>query len=277
MMADEPKRPAQPNEPGEPSVKKPVAEGAEPPTPPAAAEKAAEAAPPKPAAAVQESAVAKSPETAKPAEVAKPATSAPPGAAPAKPAPPAKLAAAGAAKAPPPPPKPPVKPEPWSSPLVDEIRKRFPDAVKEAVIFRNQPCVTLAKDSLIKVCEFLKSNEGGVYAFLTDETAVDYPKREKRFEVIYQLYSFTGNNRLRLKVLVGEGEKVPSVVSVWPTADWLEREVYDMFGVLYEGHPDLKRILLPDGWVGHPLRKDYDILRQDQEWVKANLGIESGQ
>jgi len=190
---------------------------------------------------------------------------------------PAKPAAAGAPKAPPPSPKPAVKPELWSSPLVDEIRKRFLDAVKEALIFRNQPFIVLAKESLLGVCEFLKSNEGGAYKLLTDETAVDYPKREKRFEVIYQLYSFTGNNRLRLKVLVGEGEKIPSVVGIWPTANWLEREVYDMFGVLYEGHPDLKRILLPDGWVGYPLRKDYDILRQDEDWVKTNLGIESGQ
>ena len=79
------------------------------------------------------------------------------------------------------------------------------------------------------------------------------------------------------EVIVGEGETVPSVVSIWPTANWLEREVYDMFGVVYDGHPDLKRILLPDGWTGHPLRKDYDILKQDDAWVKANLGIESGQ
>jgi NADH-quinone oxidoreductase subunit C len=82
---------------------------------------------------------------------------------------------------------------------------------------------------------------------------------------------------LRLRVQVGEGEKVPSVTGVWPTANWLEREVYDLFGVVYEGHPDLKRILMPDGWVGHPLRKDYDILKQDDAWVKANLGIESAQ
>jgi len=123
----------------------------------------------------------------------------------------------------------------------------------------------------------LKSNEGGAYVFLTDETAVDYPKRDKRFEITYQLYSFRLNNRLRLKVMAAEGEQVPSVTGLWPTANWLEREVYDMFGVQYEGHPDLKRILLPDGWTGHPLRKDYDILKQDDAWVQANLGIPSGQ
>ena len=203
--------------------------------------------------------------------------------APAKPAPHA-TASAGPPKpvAPPPKPAPPapkpvVKPEPWSSPLVDELQKKFPGALSDAVIFRNQPSMTVAKESLIALSEYLKSHEGGAYTFLTDETAVDYPKRPKRFEIIYQLYSFKLNHRLRLKVLAAEGEKIPSVVRLWPTANWLEREVYDMFGIEYEGHPDLRRILLPDEWTGHPLRKDYDILKQDDAWVQANLHIKSGQ
>jgi NADH-quinone oxidoreductase subunit C len=170
-----------------------------------------------------------------------------------------------------------VKPEPWSSPLLDELQKRFPGALSDTAVFRNMPSVTVAKESLATVCDFLKSDEGGEYTLLTDHTAVDYPKREKRFDLIYHLYSFKRNDRLRVKVVAGEGEKVPSVVRIWPTANWLEREVYDMFGVQYEGHPDLKRILLPDGWTGHPLRKDYDILKQDDAWVEANLGIKSGQ
>ncbi|HMD96913.1 MAG TPA: NADH-quinone oxidoreductase subunit C [Terriglobia bacterium] len=205
--------------------------------------------------------------SAEPSPSAPPVPSAPPAATPKPPAP----------KAPPAAPKPPAKPDPWSSPLVDELQKRFPGAISSPLIFRNQPFMTVDKTSLVAVCEFLKSDEGGAYTFLTDETAVDYPKREKRFEIIYQLYSFKLNHRLRLKVLAGAGEKVPSVVGVWVTANWLEREVYDMFGVEYEGHPDLKRILLPDGWVGHPLRKDYDILKQDDAWVRENLHIESGQ
>jgi NADH-quinone oxidoreductase subunit C len=187
----------------------------------------------------------------------------PPGAAPPK-------SAAPAAKAP-------VKPDPWSSPLLDELQKRFPGAISEAVIFRNLPSVNVSMEQLVPVCQFLKSAEGGGYNLLTDETAVDYPKREKRFDIIYLLYSFGRNNRLRLRVQVGADEKVPSVTGVWPTANWLEREIYDMFGVVYEGHPDLKRLLMPDEWVGHPLRKDYDILKQDKDWVKANLGIENGQ
>jgi NADH-quinone oxidoreductase subunit C len=199
------------------------------------------------------------------------------GSAPAKPPAGAPPKPPAAAPAKPPAPKAPVKPEPWTSPLLDELQKRIPGAISEAVIFRNMPSLNVAKEHLVAVCQFLKGAEGGAYTLLTDETAADYPKREKRFDVIYHLYSFEKNNRLRLRVQVGADEKVPSVTSVWPTANWLEREIYDMFGVVYEGHPDLKRILLPDEWVGHPLRKDYDILRQDEAWVKANLGIESGQ
>lgn len=192
------------------------------------------------------------------------------------PAPP-KPAAAGPPKPAAPAPKPTVKPDPWTSPLLDELQRRFPGAVTDAVIFRNQPSITVAKESIVAVGEFLKSDEGGAYVFLTDETAVDYPKREKRFEVIYHLYSFKRNDRLRLKVLAAANEKVPSVVSVWPGANWLEREIFDMFGIEFEGHPDMKRILLPDEWVGHPLRKDYDLIRQDDAWVQANLHIKSGQ
>ena len=201
---------------------------------------------------------------------------------PAKPAPAEGIGAGAPPKAAAPPKpaapaKPPTKPDPWSSPLLNHLQEMFPGAISEPQIFRNMPSIIVAKEFLLAVGEFLKSDEGGGYTLLTDETAVDYPKREKRFDVVYHLYTFTGNNRLRLKVIVGEGEKVPSVCALWPTANWLEREVYDMFGVQYEGHPDLKRILLPDEWVGHPLRKDYDILRQDDAWVQSNLGIKSGQ
>ena len=218
------------------------------------------------------------PAAAWPVAAAKPATpetsAAPPRPAP---TPPASGAPPKAPAPPKPAPKPVVKPEPWSSPLVDDIQKRFPGAIIDAVIFRNQPSITLAKEQLLAVAEYLKSDEGGAYTLLTDETAVDYPKREKRFEVVYHVYSFNLNHRLRIKALAGDGEKIPSVVGLWPTANWLEREVFDMFGVQYEGHPDLRRILLPEEWVGHPLRKDYDILKQDDAWVQANLHIKSGQ
>jgi NADH-quinone oxidoreductase subunit C len=235
-------------------------------TPKPAAEGGAASTPVKPDAGAS----AKPPATAGEGGGAPSAPAKPPAATPPKPPAAAPPKPAAAAKAP-------IKPEPWSNPLVDELQKRFPGAISEAVIFRNMPSLNVAKEHLVAICQFLKGSEGGAYAMLTDETAADYPKREKRFDIIYHLYSFEHNNRLRLRVQVSAGEKVPSVVGVWVTANWLEREIYDMFGVVYEGHPDLKRILLPDEWVGHPLRKDYDILKQDEAWVKANLGIESGQ
>jgi NADH-quinone oxidoreductase subunit C len=106
---------------------------------------------------------------------------------------------------------------------------------------------------------------------------VHYPQRELQFDVIWILYSFPRNERIRVKTMIKEGDAAPSVTAIWETANWLEREAFDMFGIKFDGHPDLRRILLPDGWKGFPLRKDYGILQQDTEWVKINLGIESGQ
>jgi len=91
------------------------------------------------------------------------------------------------------------------------------------------------------------------------------------------LYSFSRNERVRVKVLIADGFQPETAVGVHLTANWLEREVYDMFGIEFAGHPDMRRILMPDEWQGYPLRKDYGILQQDQRWVRENLGIESGQ
>ncbi len=183
-------------------------------------------------------------------------------------------AAAKAAPTPPPKPKGPG-PEPLDNEQVRRLRARFGDAVGEAYLDRQQAIVFVARDRLLEVCDHLKTAER--FDFLTDLTAVDRYADEKRFEVIYNLYSFPRNERLRLKVRLAEQETLPSVTSIWGVANWLEREVYDMFGIVFTAHPNLKRILLPDGWKGHPLRKDYDILQQDADWVRENLGIESGQ
>jgi NADH-quinone oxidoreductase subunit C len=195
-------------------------------------------------------------------EQAKPATPAEgaPKAAPAKPA---------AAK--------PAVPAPasWQSDLVNSIRASFPDVAFEAFTYLNQNFLVLPLESILPVAMFLKSDSG--FDMLTDLTAVDYPKREKRFEVIYELYSFSKNERLRLKVPAADGEMVESMVSVWGVADWLERECFDMFGIRFAHHPNLKRILLPDEWEGYPLRKDYPILKQDEKWVRENLHIDKGQ
>ncbi len=123
---------------------------------------------------------------------------------------------------------------------------------------------------------FLRDVNMGQFTYLADETAVHWPKTEE-FELVYILYSFEKNQYLRVKTRTKEWEAVQSVVTVWGTANWLEREIYDMFGVKFSGHPDLRRILLPEDWVGFPLRKDYDLRLQDVEWVRKHLGIESGQ
>jgi NADH-quinone oxidoreductase subunit C len=123
------------------------------------------------------------------------------------------------------------------------------------------------------VCGTWPANEQ--FNLLEDLTAVDWYDRRPRFDVLLNLYSFEKHERVRIKAQVDD--TCPSVARIWTTANWLERECFDMFGLQFEGHPDLKRILLPDEWEGHPLRKDYDILKQDENWVRENLGIESGQ
>ena len=206
----------------------------------------------------------------------KPAGSASPVSTPA-----AKPADAGAAAAPPKPaapaaPKPPVVLQtPLDNELVTRLRAKFGAALLEALEDRKQAILTVDRGRLAEIALHLRDEEK--FDMLSDLTAVDWPKREKRFDVVLNLYSFPKNERLRVKVHAADAEAVPSVVSVWPTANWQEREVFDMFGIIFSGHPELKRILLPDEWQGYPLRKDYDILQQDTDWVQENLGIESGQ
>jgi NADH-quinone oxidoreductase subunit C len=185
-------------------------------------------------------------------------------------------ATGGAPPKPPAPPKEaPPKPEPLGNDLVKRFKERFGEAVLEAWIDRKQAILVVAAGKLREIALYARDEEK--FDLLSDLTAVDWLKREKRFDVILNLYSFAKNERLRLKAPAAEDEKVPSVTGVWGTANWLERECYDMFGIVFDGHPDLRRILLPDEWQGHPLRKDYDILTQDTAWVRENLGIESGQ
>ena len=187
------------------------------------------------------------------------------------PAPPAKPAAPAA----PPKPKGPVQ-EPWAHPLVDAVKEKFGDQFVRAYSFIGQNQIEIKKDRVVEVMTFLRDNDIMPCAYLADETAVHWPK-EEQFELVYILYSFKKNEYLRVKARIKEWEDVESVVSVWSTADWLEREIYDMFGIRFANHPDLRRILLPEDWKGFPLRKDYNIRLQDVEWVRKHLGIDSGQ
>ncbi len=167
------------------------------------------------------------------------------------------------------------KPLPWESELITRLRAQYGSGLKEASTYLGQNYLVFDASLVDEI--LLKLEHDEQFDYCVDITAVHYPKREQPFELIYVLYSFPRNERIRVKTLLGEGEHVRTACAIWPTANWLEREVFDMFGIEFEGHPDLKRILLPDGWKGHPLRKDYPILQQDKEWVQINLGIESGQ
>jgi len=119
--------------------------------------------------------------------------------------------------------------------------------------------VTVPKQELLQICQYLYSNADLEYHWLTDLCGLDFFPQGPRFEVVYLLYSLKNNERLRLKAKVGEQESISSVESIWKAANWLEREVYDLFGIPFENHPDLRRILLWDGFEGHPLRKDFPV------------------
>jgi len=192
---------------------------------------------------------------------------------PAKPAataagstPAAKPAAAAKAAAP--------APVPWDSPMIAKFKGMYGSGI-EPLTYAGQNYMVVDRSLIPEILQVLRNEEQ--FDYCVDITAVHYPKREKQFDVLWVLYSFTRNERIRVTTRILDGESLPSSVPIWPTANWLEREVFDMFGIKFDGHPDLKRILLPDGWKGYPLRKDYGILQQDNEWVQINLGIESGQ
>lgn len=159
--------------------------------------------------------------------------------------------------------------------MVAKLKRRYGSGIREASSYLGQNYMVVEPSIVHELLTILRDEEH--FDYCVDVTAVHYPQREKQFDVLWILYSFEHNQRIRVKILIADGDSVPSVVSLWPTSNWLEREVFDMFGIRFDGHPDLKRILLPDGWKGYPLRKDYGIIQQDQEWVQINLGIESGQ
>lgn len=156
---------------------------------------------------------------------------------------------------------------------VVRLRERFPEAVREVYTFRGDTWIVIDRASLHDVCRFLRDDPELSYRFLSDIVGIDQlGRREPRFEVVYNLYSFRTFARLFLKVCVNEGEVIPSVTSVYPGANFPEREVYDMFGIVFEGHPDLRRILMSDDWVGHPLRKDFPLGGEEVVFGQGTLG-----
>jgi NADH-quinone oxidoreductase subunit C len=177
-------------------------------------------------------------------------------------------------------PKPPVKkkeegPKPKDAanhPLVKKLKEKFGEAIGEAQEFIGQLSVRVQREQIVDVCEFLKDGADTQFDYLSDVTCVHYPEQlDAPFEMIYNLFSIPRNDRVRLKVRTDDREGVESVTSIWPAANWLEREVYDLFGIPFAGHPDLRRLLLPSDWDGYPLRKDYPLEFIENAWTAKHL------
>jgi len=171
--------------------------------------------------------------------------------------------------------------------ILDELRRRFGDAIVETDEHRGDLTAVVARDALLAVLAHCRHEAALAFDVLMDLTAVDYqkfPGREDgpRFEVVYHLYSIARNHRLRLKVRVDEDDAhVPTAMTLWPIANWLEREVWDMFGVNFTGHPDRRRILMPEDWQGFPQRKDYPLegpgellMENPLDWLKLRQARE---
>src|SRR3989441_3369961 len=156
--------------------------------------------------------------------------------------------------------------------LVKKLKTQFDGAVGEALEFVGQVSVRIEPARIVEICNFLRDDPETSFNYLSDLTCVHYPMRhEAPLEVVYNLYSIPRNERLRLKVSITESSGVDSVTGVWPSANWMEREVYDLFGVNFKNHPDLRRILLPPDWEGHPLRKDYPLEFVENAWTERHL------
>jgi NADH-quinone oxidoreductase subunit C len=143
---------------------------------------------------------------------------------------------------------------------VESLRAAFSTAMQDVQEFRGEITVIVDPDRIVDVCRYCRDTKGLEYNFLSDVAGVDYFPQEPRFAVSYHLYSMIHNRALRLKVLLpGDDLEIPSIVGLFPSANWSEREIYDMFGITFAGHPDMRRLLMPEDWDGHPLRKDYPL------------------
>jgi NADH-quinone oxidoreductase subunit C len=265
-------------------------EGA-PPTPPtAAADKPASPAPAEPPGGLKgEVSRTDSPgagvSAAAPAP-AKPPTAAPKPPAPKPAAPAAKPAAAGEAHAPkaaapvgpsdPPPPPNAVQP-----PFIAALQEAVPGSVSQVSYWVGDWTIIVSTSRLPQVARYLRDAPEAAFDMCSDVTATDWPLRPERFDLVYCLYSTRHHHRIRVKARVGEHEPVPSMTNVWPAANWLEREVYDMFGVNITGHPDRRRILMPEDWQGFPQRKDYPLegpgellMENPLDWLKLRQARE---
>jgi len=161
------------------------------------------------------------------------------------------------------PPRKEVPPDPLKAEVpsvaLDRLRAAHAGALGEVAYHAGQVSVRVAPAALLSVLRFLRDDEACRFDLLMDLCGVDWVATAERFEINYHLYSIPRGHFLRVKARFGEGEAAPSVTSIWTTADWFEREIFDLFGLTFTGHPDLRRILLPEDWRGHPLRKEYPL------------------
>ena len=193
-----------------------------------------------------------------------------------KPAEPAKAAT--------PPPGPPDPPPPADRSIpsyIATLQASLPGAIQHVSFWVGDWTLITSRERLIELARRLRDDRDTAFDFCSDVTAVDWLARAERFDVVYCLYSTRHRHRVRLKVRAADGVSVPSVTALWPAANWLEREVFDLFGVRFDGHPDLRRILMPDEWQGHPQRKDYPLegpgellMENPLDWLKLRNEIE---
>jgi|SRR5262245_3717702 len=245
-----------------------------------------QAAPDKPAAPAPDEA-----KPAAPAAAAKPAAAAPAAGKPAAPAAAAKPAAAGAkpaaehapkAAAPTGPPDPPPPADKTAPAFIATLQAAIPGAVTAISYWVGDWTIIVKPEAIIEVAQHLRYSPDAAFDLCTDLTATDWPPRAAaRFDVVYCLYSIRHRHRIRVKTMVSETQPLASATAVWPSANWLEREVFDMFGVNFVGHPDRRRILMPEDWQGYPQRKDYPLegpgellMENPIEWLKLRQAKE---
>ena len=161
------------------------------------------------------------------------------------------------------------------------MQAALPGAVEHVSLWVGDWSIVVPASRLLQVMAHLRDTPGAVFDFCSDVTATDWPPRAERFDLIYCLYSTTLRHRIRVKVRAADGQGVPSVVGIWPAANWFEREIFDLFGIRFEGHPNMRRILMPDEWQGHPQRKDYPLegpgellLESPTDWLKVKAARE---
>ena len=151
------------------------------------------------------------------------------------------------------------KPHPGSERAAEELKAKLGEDLRETTVFRGEVTLLIEASRIVEACAHLKKDPGHAFTMLSDLTGVHFIDQDYEYEVVYLLYSFKNNCRLRLKIRLAETNHAPTMTGVWATADWHEREAYDMVGIVFDGHPDLRRILMPDDFEFHPLRRDFPL------------------